>query len=205
MIGFACLGLLRWRRSPRWAVLSLTLLLAPIVGELLISQIRPIFLARTLIWTTIPFSLLVATGALYPNRRSLRILAVSSLVGLNLWGASHYFRYYQEPGGWDKLVDYVAQEVKVDDLILFYQGYARFPFSYYFRKHDIDVNQQVLRGTLTEVKEQIRSLPPHKRLWWVYRGFPGDHEPVLKMLQGTERLVDTKPFGKAKVFLFRQN
>ena len=205
MIGFGCIGLFRWRKSPRWAVLSLTLLLAPIVGLLLVSQIRPIFLARTLIWTTIPFSLLVAAGALYPNRRSLRILVVSSLVGLNLWGASHYFMYYQKPADWDKLADYVAREVNLDDLILFYPPTARFPFRYYFRKHDKDVNRQVLRGTLTEVEEQIRSLPPHKRLWWVYRGFPGDHEPVLEMLQGTERLVDTKLFRKAKVFLFRSS
>ena len=146
--------------------------MAPIAGELLTSQVRPIFLARTLIWTTIPFYLAVAAGPLYLKQRSLRVLVIFLLVGLNLWGVLHYYRYFHRPGSWDRLADYVAQEVAPGDLILFYRGYYKHAFNYYFRKYDKDVDSRALRATalhaprsvvLTEIEEQIRSLPPHSR------------------------------------------
>ncbi|MEZ4611139.1 MAG: hypothetical protein R2838_12995 [Caldilineaceae bacterium] len=44
------------------AALLLSLCVVPFVGELMVSLRRPIFYDRTLIWTTLPFYLLMAIG-----------------------------------------------------------------------------------------------------------------------------------------------
>ncbi|MBX3010648.1 MAG: glycosyltransferase family 39 protein [Caldilineaceae bacterium] len=58
----AALGLYALRHTPARALLLLLLWLLPIGGELLVSLRRPIFADRTLIGTTLPYLLLVATG-----------------------------------------------------------------------------------------------------------------------------------------------
>ncbi|MCE7982265.1 MAG: hypothetical protein DYG89_13800 [Caldilinea sp. CFX5] len=60
--GLALLGVRTLRQTPARAGLLLTLFLLPIVGELLVSLRRPIFSDRTLIWVTLPYLLLVASG-----------------------------------------------------------------------------------------------------------------------------------------------
>ena len=45
-----------------WALLLLSLVLTPFLGELLVSLRRPIFYDRTLIWTTLPYYMLMAVG-----------------------------------------------------------------------------------------------------------------------------------------------
>ncbi|MEZ4581202.1 MAG: hypothetical protein R3A10_06070 [Caldilineaceae bacterium] len=58
----ALAGLFYFRKRMAWALLLLSLCVVPFVGELLVSLRRPIFYDRTLIWTTLPFYLLMAIG-----------------------------------------------------------------------------------------------------------------------------------------------
>ncbi len=61
----AGLGARTLRQTPARAVLLATLFLLPILGELVVSLRRPIFSDRTLIWVTLPYLLLVASGMVW--------------------------------------------------------------------------------------------------------------------------------------------
>lgn len=61
----AALGVYTLRPTPGRAFLLLVLFLLPILGELLVSLRRPIFADRTLIWVTLPYLLLVASGMVW--------------------------------------------------------------------------------------------------------------------------------------------
>ena len=69
-LALTLLGVYFLRYRPGRLLLLLSLFLLPILGELLVSLRRPIFYDRTLIWTTLPYYLLVACGAARPAGRS---------------------------------------------------------------------------------------------------------------------------------------
>jgi mannosyltransferase len=58
----AALGVYQLRRTPARALLLLSLCLTPFIGELIVSLRRPIFYERTLIWASLPYYMLLATG-----------------------------------------------------------------------------------------------------------------------------------------------
>src|SRR5262245_28819682 len=101
--GLALLGAWRLRRRP--AVLAL-LLLVPFAGSLLVSLRRPIFYTRTLIWTSIPFYVLLAAGLLQLRFRPLIGAVMLGLVLLNASSLRYYYRDY-EPEDWRGVADYV--------------------------------------------------------------------------------------------------
>ena len=163
--GFAA-GLFQWRRNFRWFVFLLVLVAAPITGVLLVSLVQPVFLARTLIWTTIPFSIAVAAGALSPKHGPLRMLILFAVVGLNLWGLADYYTSYRKES-WDKAAAYVAGNAANGDVILIHKNYVKLPFNYYFRKYEKNVPQFPLPNDAAEREARIRALPPHQRIWLV--------------------------------------
>jgi hypothetical protein len=57
-----CLGLVHFRKKISGFIFLAALFAIPFLGELLVSIRRPIFLDRTLIWTTIPLFLIMAAG-----------------------------------------------------------------------------------------------------------------------------------------------
>ena len=200
--GLWALGLFQWRRNHRWAVFLLVLVAAPITGIFLVSLVQPVFLARTLIWTTIPFYVTLAAGALSLKHRPLRILVLFAVVGLNLWGVADYYTSYEKES-WDEAADYVASKAAAGDVILIHKNYVKEPFNYYFRKYESAVPQHPLRGNASEIEAQIRALPPHKRIWLVASHGPLEKlYDVLKVLVKVGELREEKPLVGLNVFLF---
>ena len=196
------LGLFQWRRNYRWAVFLLVLVAAPITGVLLVSLVQPVFLARTLIWTTIPFYVTLAAGVLSLRNRPLRILLLFAVVGLNLWGVADYYTSYEKES-WDEAAAYVAGKATAGDVILIHKNYVKEPFNYYFRKYESAVPQHPLRGNAAEIEAQIRALPPHKRLWLVASHGPLEElYDVLKVLVKVGEFREEKPLVGMNVFLF---
>lgn len=139
-------GVYALRRSPERAWLLLGLFLIPILGELLVSLRRPIFYDRTLIYTTLPYYMLVAVGIralITPEhgeqgqraRRAGGAAALAAIVLLSALSVYTYFTYFQKEG-WDKAAAYVAEEVEPGDLVLFNATWVQIPFEYYFRHFD---------------------------------------------------------------------
>lgn len=152
------LGIVALRRTPARSALLLALFLLPIAGELLVSLRRPIFYERTLIWTTLPYYLLVAVGirrlgAVNPAgwawlRRPLQALVLVALVVLSTMSLISYY-YFYEKEEWSKAANYIAENVTtsdagnnaanstVDDLILFNASWVQLPFDYYYRHYQL--------------------------------------------------------------------
>ncbi|MCB0043516.1 MAG: hypothetical protein KDE23_27705, partial [Caldilinea sp.] len=139
----ALAGLFYFRRRMAWALLLLSLFAVPFVGELLVSLRRPIFYDRTLIWTTLPFYLLMAIGIrgvmvgpfgpgkedrfparadldAHPGRRRVRQviagLAVALILGLSGVSLFNYYTAFQKEE-WAKAAAYVAARAEPGDML----------------------------------------------------------------------------------------
>lgn len=167
-LGLAGLGLQRLRQRKEWRPWLLSLLLTPIVGELLVSLYRPIYRDRTLIWATLPYYLFLALGLYNPFRQpgtassrqssqrysgarqffqrfvqSLHFSIATTLVVLLLSSAGlySYYHYFQKEE-WDAAAAYVAQRAKPEDLLLFNATWVQLPFDYYFRRYDLALEER---------------------------------------------------------------
>lgn len=178
-----CLGLGHYRKKLSHFLLLATLFAIPFLGELIVSIWRPIFYDRTLIWTTLSLFLVLAAGVAQLKFSPLILLALGSLVTLNLFSVSDYYLFYQKED-WSTAAGYVALYAEKDDLVLFNSNFVEIPFDYYFRTHehlyDIQVEKQgvpldlfgsgILEPTMTEgdIPKLISLLHGHKRVWLVY-------------------------------------
>jgi hypothetical protein len=192
--GVLGLGLVHYlRRMPRFLFLA-ALIAVPFLGELIVSIRRPVFLDRTLIWTTIPLFLVVAGGILQLRFR-LVILVVLAILGVNnLFFAGDYYRSWQ-PEDWNNVAGYVANYVQKDDLILFNATWVQIPFDYYFKAYEEQYSLQVeQRGvpvdmfdsgipepkmTGSDMPRLMSLLSGRNRVWLVYsRNWYTDTDPV---------------------------
>jgi hypothetical protein len=151
----------------------------PIVGEWLISLVRPIFYDRTLIWASIPLYVLLALGLRQLRYRSWTTVATVALVTLNLLSIRHYDLHVHKEG-WDEAAAYVAAESIEGDLILFHATWVQLPFDYYFREADLPVEERGVpvdlfdRGvlepemTLADVDCLRALIRGRERVWLVY-------------------------------------
>ena len=202
MIGLWAVGLFQWRRNCCWFVFLLILVAAPSAGVLLVSLVQPVFLARTLIWTTIPFSIAVAAGTLSLKHGPLRMLVLFGVVGLNLCGLADYYTSYKKES-WDEAAAYVAGSAAPGDVILIHKNYVKEPFNYYFRKYEKDVPQFPLPNEAADREAQIQDLPPHDRIWLVAsHGSLEELYEVLEVIVKVGKFREEKPLVGINVFLF---
>ncbi len=178
-----CLGVLQYRKKLAQLAFLASLFILPLLGELVVSLRRPVFLDKTLIWTTIPLFLLLAAGIALVKRRLLIILLVGIFGTVNLASASDYFRWGQKED-WSNPAGFVANFVQKDDLILFNATRAQIPFDYYFvpyeklyllqvEKHGLPVDlfdsgilePQMAQGDLPRLEALLSG---HSRVWLVY-------------------------------------
>jgi mannosyltransferase len=175
----ALLGLIRFRRRLIYILFLLVLFLIPFVGEWLVSQRRPIFYDRTLIWASLPLYLLLATGMRQLRYRPYILAVVVMVLTVNGLSLRDYYAHFEKEQ-WDDAARFVAEQVEPDDLILFNATWVQIPFDFYFRFHNRPVVEHGVpvdlfdRGIL-EPKMAASDLPRlrslirgHERVWLVY-------------------------------------
>lgn len=195
--GLAALGVFALRRTPAQALLLGAGFLLPFVGELLVSLRRPIFYDRTLIWTTLPYYMLIAVGLTHLGRytwreakplrqwgmasgaRLAQVVIVSFMVGASLLALSAYYFYFEKED-WAKAAGYVAQNAQPGDMILFNATWVQIPFEYYYRHYNLPTELRGLpvdlfdRGVLepkmaaSDVPYLRELLADRDRVWLVY-------------------------------------
>ncbi len=214
-----CLGLAHYGKQFSRFLFLAALIAVPIVGELIVSIRRPIFLDRTLIWTTIPLFLILAAGVAQLKRRFLIILAVGILATNNLGSVGDYFRWAQTEE-WDNTAGFVANFVQKDDLILFNATRVQIPFDYYFRtyeklyriqveKHGAPVDlfdSGILEPRMAEsdIPRLVSLLSGHKRVWLVY-GYNQNTDPmglIPQTLASVMKLFYTRDFNGVQVQIY---
>ncbi|MCO1658089.1 glycosyltransferase family 39 protein [Pseudonocardia humida] len=135
LVGCAVLvGLAAWhlRHRPELLVLLVLLVVGPVVGELLVSVRRPIFYSQTLIWTSLPLTLLLGIGLLRLRPRPVLAAATAALLAVNALSLVTYYR----AGGvedWRGAALYVADRAGPGDALLFSAGWTELAFAYYYR------------------------------------------------------------------------
>jgi hypothetical protein len=178
-----CFGLVSYRKKFSIFVFLAVLFATPVLGELIVSIRRPIFLDRTLIWITIPLSLLLAAGIVQLKFRLLMILVLGILATNHLFSTGDYYRFYQKED-WSTAAGYVANFAQKDDLVLFNSNSVEIPFDYYFKSYEELYSIQVVkhgvpqdlfdtgilepRMTTNDIPGLISLLNGHDRVWLVY-------------------------------------
>lgn len=178
-----CLALVDcWKHRSRFLFLA-SLFAVPILGELVVSIRRPIFLDRTLIWVTVPLFLLLAVGISRLRLRFLIVVAVGILGCYNLFSASDYYRFMQNED-WNDPAGNIAYSAQAGDLVLFNSPWVQLPFDYYFNyfeglysiqveKHGVPVDISESdslepRMTIGDIPKLVSLMSGHKRVWLVY-------------------------------------
>jgi len=178
-VALALLGAIALRRRPAALALLVTLIVAPIAGELLISLRRPIFYDRTLIWVTVPLYLLLAFGICQLCHRSFVLAAVTIVVTINLVSVRQYYLHFRKEE-WDLAAAHVARHAQDGDLLLFNATWVQIPFDYYFGRTDRAVEEhgvpvdlfdrgilepKMTEGDMPRLRELIRG---QDRVWLIY-------------------------------------
>jgi hypothetical protein len=178
-----CLGLVHYRKKmPRFFLLAV-LFAVPFLGELIVSVRRPIFLDRTLIWTTVPLFLILAAGIAQLRFRFLVIVVVGIFAISNLFSAGDYYRFMPKED-WSTAAGYVSKFSQEDDLVLFNSTFVQIPFDYYFESYETRYSIQVEKCglpvdlfdsgivepkmTANDIPRLISLIDGRKRVWLVY-------------------------------------
>jgi len=149
--------------SDRAAILLVCLFLVPHIVALLVSLRSPIYAERALIWTTLPYFVLVSAGirviggpvkrgvldffslrrgvtlaglvsAVRIGAQLLLLMAILSLSGLSLNG--YYFWFQKE--AWDEAASHIAEQVVPGEMIVFNATWVQIPFAYYYERYELD-------------------------------------------------------------------
>lgn len=177
--------------------------------------ITPILLARTMLWTEVPFVVLVACSTLWIRNDGMRVASVAAAVlvlatiTLLQWG-----RPPKEP--WRDVARVIEEESSADDLVLVHTQYVEVPLLYYRTAQHIKAQWLVapgpfpgpraaagfppgfmIRGEVNAVTlARIRQLSDAtSRIWYVQRGH-SDFDPQGKII---ESVRNTHPFERIRV------
>jgi hypothetical protein len=209
------LGVIYYRGRKAHIVLLLTLFLAPPVGELLVSIQRPIFYDRTLIWTTLPLFLIIASGILQLHFRTYIMIACIFITTVNGLSLQDYYTSFQKEQ-WNVAAKYVAEKVKNEDLLIFNATWVQIPFDFYFRYYNRGVEERgapvdlfdrgILEPKMTESDlPRLRSLiRDRERVWLIYsHNWYTDPFNIIPTALGQElKHLETKKFYGLEVRLY---
>jgi mannosyltransferase len=213
-----CFGLVYYRKKLSIFLFLAALFAIPFLGELIVSIRRPIFLDKTLIWTTIPLFLLLAAG-IAQLRFRLLIFVVLGILGANyLFSAGDYYRFMQKED-WSDPAGYVAYYVEKDDLILFNSAMVQIPFDYYFKAYENQYSLQLEkhgvpdmfdrgipepRMTANDIPGLISMLRGHNRVWLVYShdSYTDPKGLIPETLAAQKKLIQTRDFYGGQVQLY---
>jgi len=214
-----CLGLVYYRKELSIVFFLAALFVIPILGELIVSIRRPIFLDRTLIWITIPMFLLLAAGIVQLRFRFLMIVVLGILATNFLFSTGDYYRFFQKED-WSTAAGYVANFAEKDDLVLFNSNFVEIPFDYYFKPYEKQYSLQVVKHgvpldlfdsgilepkmTTNDIPGLISLLRGHNRVWLVYshNSYTDPMGLIPQTLASQRKLIRTRDFYGGQVQLY---
>jgi len=187
--------------SDRAAVLIVCLFLVPHIVALLVSMRSPIYAERPLIWTTLPYFVLVSAGVRViggPVRRGLLLLLalrrgpnlaglasalrlgtllllIAAILGLSSLSLNGYYFWFQKEA-WDEAASHIAEQVRPGEMIVFNATWVQIPFAYYYERYDLDT---VLKGLPVDLFDRGELEPTMEE---------SDIPRILEILQGRDRV-----------------
>jgi hypothetical protein len=231
--GFAGFGVWRqWRASGRslnfWGrIVVFSWLIVPVALVLLVSMVRPIFLARYLPACLPAAILVVAAGIDTVKPRILAWIFAAAISIFPILGVSSYYRqdFDLERDDWRSATAYVLDHAGPGDGAFFYQNFGRLPFEFYrSQKHPSPVWPAALvsaNGADWAYRDSLfaylgQSLqdagPGGNRVWLILDldrgadGKPNMESTILRAAFGKGRhLVDEEHISQITILLFARN
>ncbi len=218
------------RRYGRYvSILILGSIFGPILAELVFSVLyRPIFLARTLVYVSVPFYIAVAAGilSLRDSRKRALVTIMVALILLKWTYSFHAMKQEREP--WDQIAQTVAQKAR-EDIVLLVPNNIELPFSYYansIRNNNLQIiplpfsmscllRQAASQRLGPDIVKAIQIGPSHipaiskaiagkSRVWLITRRediFDQDRI-VFSVLKKEREFISASEFGDINVFQF---
>jgi hypothetical protein len=146
LVGAACVRLPR----PDYIFL-LALLLIPVAAIFLVSQVKPIFLARALIYVSAPYLILIAAGITALRRWHLGTLILGVLVLANGISLAQMYTIDQKEQ-WDAAVQYLIARSTPGELVLFIAADNQIPFDYYAARAGSSLDERGLPADVLTVR-----------------------------------------------------
>ncbi len=115
------------------ALLPLGLIAVPVVALLLISQVRPLLLARALVGSG-AMSLVMLAVASAAFHRTVRFPAVAAVVTVLLLGLGQYW-WYPAVEDWRTTAQHLASNAREGDLVLINGRWTQLPLDYYLGRY----------------------------------------------------------------------
>lgn len=214
-----CFGLVYYRKKLSILFFLIALFAIPVLGELIVSIRRPVFLDRTLIWITIPMFLVLAAGIVQLRFRVVMIVLLGILSTNYLFSTGDYYRFWQKED-WSTAAGYVANFAEKDDLVLFNSNFVVIPFDYYFETYEEGYSIQVEKHgvpldlfdsgilepkmTTGDVPQLISLLRGHHRVWLVYshNDYTDPGGLIPQTLASQMKLIRQREFYGGKVQLY---
>ncbi len=214
-----CLGLVYYCKKLSIFLFLAGLFAIPVMGELIVSLRRPIFLDRTLIWITLPLFLVLAAGIAQLRFRILMIVVLGILSTNYLSSDGDIYRFVQKED-WSTAAGYVAYYAEKDDLVLFNSNFVAIPFDYYFKAYEQQYSlQMVKRGvpldlfdsgileprmTENDIHDLVSLIGGHDRVWLVYshNDYTDPMELIPQILAAHMKLIRERDFYGGKVQLY---
>ncbi|MCP4328932.1 MAG: hypothetical protein GY791_10910 [Alphaproteobacteria bacterium] len=206
VLALAGVGIWAYRRHWRWLMfLGAFVLVAP-VGELIVSFVRPIFYDRTLIWTTVPFIVLIALGIGALRPWPVRPVALVIVIGGYSLLLSRLYEEINSPR-WDLAAATIAQHYRPGDVLAFNPNQWIYSLNYYSRDLISDPETYEIQPEFVgpdNVPEFEDAIEGVGRLWLIIDE-TGFHDPdgVLKpALAERYELAVQWVAGRIGVFLY---
>ncbi len=203
----------------RRVVSLLVLILTPLLGEIALSAIRPVYATRTFLWVLLPYGLLLGIGFHQVRSPLPRWGLAVVFLALNVLALSEYFvAYEKEP--WDIATRYVAHHARPGDLLLFNAAWTQIPLDYYARRVPLPpvkeqgVPKNFYQGRTPEplmrpedVRRLHEFLKGHDRVWLVYshEWYTDPHHLVLLTLKRWGHMRSKWRRTDIRIYLFTRD
>jgi len=204
-----------------WSHLFLALwLFLPILGALLVSLWKPVFVPRFLLVSLPPFLLAAGAGLAEIRRPLLRGSALALIAFFSIFALAGY--YQARKADWRAATNLVLSEVRPGDSVLFYEASGRLFFDFYRGKTRLGENSLInayparygmedfLRGGEEgPTPEQLRSIGENSRRVWLvlyHDRIPGmgkDSRYIVEFLDGRFPGRTAKWFSGVRILLYR--
>lgn len=192
-------------------------MLVPIAVSLVFSLRQPIYLTRTVISAAIPFYILLARAIVGFKSPGLGALFLVPLVLLNL--ASYQITSTATiKEDWRGTANYISQQAKPSDLIIFNAPYVQMPFDFYWddlnggnalskvERRGYPADETLAHNGKSEPLHLTNALASHDRIWVVASHPVGDDPAGFEngLIYKQFKLVKTTEFKEIKVLYFEK-
>jgi uncharacterized membrane protein len=178
-ITLVTLGISR-TKNKNYAYALASLVVIPLISNLVVSYWSPILVTRSLIWVSLPLFVLIAIGLSSIKNKYFFYLSLIFVVLIQFQGLWIYWNDFSKER-WDLVIQYLHNNKKLGDAVVLSPPWVSDAFEYYWRKHYKDQTYTI--ADPNDEKLVFKLKDQHRTLWFIgahQAGFEGSLAQSLK-------------------------